>query len=142
MIGILFGISIFAGGLIMMWVHWNTWQAESDRAKTKGDRIFFIRKFRRRTLMGSMIAIIGAMMTTWFYADDDPRVKFVLVAGMLLLLLGLTGYALVDALSVYVHFHHGKEAGVASKRLAEEYKRLKEKAADAAEEEAGAGEAE
>ena len=84
MIGILFGISIFAGGLIMMWVHWNTWQAESDRAKTKGDRIFFIRKFRRRTLMGSMIAIIGAMMTTWFYADDDPRVKFVLVAGIVL----------------------------------------------------------
>ena len=138
MIGAVFGVVVFVAGLGLMWLQWHVWQSESVNSKSNESRNYAYRKFRRRTLIGSMIAIIGAMFSAVFYAED-PRVKMTMVIGMLLLLVLLLFFALVDALSVYVHFNHGERAALAQKKMAAEYKRMREQALQQAADNANTG---
>jgi len=120
-----FCLVVFLSGMIMMFRVWHIWDDESEKARTAEDRKFSSRKFRRRTLIGSMIAIVGALLASVLYAED-PRVRATLTLALLLILFAILIYAFVDLLSVYVHVNHGKSAGDAKKKLALEYKRMRE----------------
>ncbi len=121
------GFVTLAAGIVLMFWQWQMFQVESEKNSDSESKRFSLRKFRRRTLMSAMIAIIGALMAANAVAED-PRTRAILVSAMLLILLCLLGFALIDIVRVYVHFNHGSEAGKARRELALEYKRMREKA--------------
>lgn len=121
------GFVTLIAGIGMMFWQWQMFQSESEKNSSKEAENFSLRKFRRRTLMSAMIAVIGALMAANSFAED-PRTRAILVSAMLLILLCLLGFAFVDIARVYVYFNHSSEAGKARRELALEYKRLRDKA--------------
>ena len=114
-------------GIGAMFWQWQTYQLESEQKSNRESQQFKLQKFRRRTLMSAMIAIVGALIAANSFAED-PRTCAILVSSMLLILLCLLVFAFVDIVRVYVHYNHGVEAGKARKELALEYKRMRDKA--------------
>jgi uncharacterized membrane protein SpoIIM required for sporulation len=121
---------IFASGMVMMFAHWQTFQKEIDSTTKKNDRQHYQRKFRRRTLIGSMISIVGALLATYFITEN-PRTQFLVIIATLLMLLVLMIFSLVDMFSVYIYVQHSPEAGEARKKLAREYKKIRDEIAAA-----------
>ena len=119
-------VTLVAGIGAMFW-QWQMFQWETREKSSTESQLFKLRKFRRRTLMSAMIAIVGALIAANSFAED-PRTSAILVSAMLLILLCLLVFAFVDIARVYVYFNHGPEAGKARKELAMEYKRMRDKA--------------
>ena len=115
---------IFLSGMVMMFRVWNIWDEEAADSKNAEERQYAYRKFRRRSLIGSMLAIVGALLGA-VMISEEPRARLIMTIAMLLILMAILFYAAFDMLCVFVHHNHGRAAGEARKRMAEEYKRLR-----------------
>ena len=120
-----FPLLIFSGGMVMMFKVWNVWDEEAAECRNADERRYAYRKFRRRSLIGSMLAIVGALLGAVMYSDE-PRSQLIMTIAMLLILVAILFYAGFDMLCVYVHHNHSRTAGEAKRRMAQEYKRLRE----------------
>jgi hypothetical protein len=99
---LLFGVTLFVAGLILMHQHRREWIAVLRRERNLRNLKFELKKFRRRALVGSLLSVLGAMMAALHWVHD-PTTFVVLTVGMFLLLIILLGLGLLDFMSVWLH---------------------------------------
>lgn len=94
-----FGLAMFAGGIVMMFLHLRQWQRiDRSDAEPRTHRHEW-RKFRRRTLVGALFAACGAICTS-LSRPLDPLTYISLVTALIILLLLVLLLGLVDLASV------------------------------------------
>ena len=97
-----FGIAGLAGGVLLFINHKR--RLEEVLASDASERIkaFETRKYRRRTVVSSMVASVGCMMAALYWVSD-AKVFSAFILMILTLLLGILGVALFDLFSVSLH---------------------------------------
>jgi uncharacterized membrane protein YedE/YeeE len=120
---LLFGMAAFAGGILLMFRHQRSFREASRKTTNERLRLFELRKFRRRMTASSMIAAIGVMLASLYWADD-PRVFAILITLVLVTLLGVLGLACLDLFSVGLQqLAHPDDS--ARQAMVDEYLRLR-----------------
>jgi len=98
---LLFGLVTFAGGVVMMFQHLRHWR----HVETSSDDQRLVRfewyKFRRRTLVGALIAGCGAIITS-LANTGNPYMYVTLVTVLVLFLVLILVLATMDLMSVGV----------------------------------------
>ena len=121
---VLLGLFAFFGGILLMYYH----KAEIDRVfKSKADnrvRRFELRKYWRRTAASTIIASMGILMCSTYWAHE-PSLFIGLISIVLTLLLALMFIAFLDMMSVGLHTVTQEDS--ARKEMIEEYLRQRKK---------------
>jgi hypothetical protein len=89
--------------LVMLGIHWNTWQRADHGGLSDRDRLYYSRQFRRRILSSGMLGLMGLLMLggLWIEATWAQALFWV---GMLLGILAVMLLALTDWWSSRAHF--------------------------------------
>ncbi|MFN5321090.1 MAG: hypothetical protein ACK56J_11270 [Planctomycetota bacterium] len=96
---LLMGVACFAGGILLMIQHRREWiESLGDRADSRTRR-YEERKFRRRSLLASMISSAGCVMASLYWLVE-PRLWATMMGVLLLILVGIVGIAFLDLFSV------------------------------------------
>lgn len=99
---LLFGLLMFAGGIVMMFQHLRQWrQVENHNVNDDQLRRFEWYKFRRRTLVGALVAGCGAIITS-LASSGDAYLKLTLITILVLFLVLILVLATIDLMSVGV----------------------------------------
>jgi hypothetical protein len=98
----LFGLVAFSGGVLLMIRHKRAIDEILRVQRDERIRLFEQRKFRRRTTTSALIASIGVMLMSLYWARD-PIPFTVLVCMILILLVVLLALAMLDAMSIGLH---------------------------------------
>lgn len=122
------GIPVVCVGFLQMWWHWQQWSDKHSGLTEERERRFYFQQFRRRALIGSLMAVVGSLLTSLQWISD-PRTWTISVFALLLLLAGILFLALTDMLYGVMHHQHGRDAAEARKALIREYLRLRKKTA-------------
>jgi len=93
------GLAAFSGGILLMINHKKTFDEIFRTKKNRDVRLFEQRKFRRRTTASSLIAAIGVMLASLYWAVE-PAPFTALVSMILILLVALLVLATLDLMSV------------------------------------------
>ena len=93
------GLAAFSGGILLMINHKKTFDEIFRNEKNRAIRLFEQRKFRRRTTASSLIAAIGVMLASLYWAVE-PLPFTALVSMILILLVALLVLATLDLMSV------------------------------------------
>ena len=122
---VVIGLASFAGGVWLMIRHKR--QIDEVYATERDSCVldFEQRKFKRRSLASTMVASMGAMMISLYWARD-PYVFATLISLVLLLLLAVMFLACLDVLSVGLHSIATDDKD-ARKKMVDEYVRQREK---------------
>lgn len=130
---LLFGLAMFAGGILLMIQHLRQWQAVDRKQADERVRKFEWQKFRRRTLVAALIAGCGAICTSLAQAMP-PLMRVTLVTALVLVLLLILALAAVDLMSVGLHQYLSRDHAAARRKLVEqivqEQRRKKSQAAE------------
>ena len=94
-----FGLATLAFGVFLMFLHKRTFDQIEQQGQDDRTVLFEHRKFRRRTLLSSLIATMGVIMASLNWAIE-PMVFTILVFLILLLIIAILGLALLDMLSI------------------------------------------
>ena len=123
LMSLLFGVGSFIGGIMLIFAHRRGLDQAAAEAETARNERFEVRKFRRRALVGSLIASMGVTMAGLYWVTDLKL--FALFVLMILgLLSGILVIAIVDFFSVGIHTITNTR-GEDHKALLQEYKRRK-----------------
>ena len=128
------GIGGFAGGILS--VHQPPSATAIAVLASDADertRAFEQRKYRRRAIVGAMIASVGCMMAALYWVSD-ARIYSAFILMILTLLLGIMGLARLTCFPL-VFSRSGTPDKDAEKKMIEEYLRQREKAAKVKEDE-------
>ena len=99
---LVFGVASFIGGVMLIGAHRKVLDQAAAEAETARNQRFEVRKFRRRALVGSLIASMGAIMAGLYWVNT--RELFALFILMILgLLSGIMAIAIIDFFSVSIH---------------------------------------
>ncbi|MEM7457304.1 MAG: hypothetical protein AAF456_23380 [Planctomycetota bacterium] len=105
---LLIGLLALSGGIVLMFRHRRHLQIMLRESRDPKVRLFEVRKFRRRATTSAMIASIGVMIASLYWATDG-RVFTSLIFMILILLVGVFGMALLDIMSIGVqHIAYGE----------------------------------
>lgn len=94
-----FGLAILIFGAFLMVVHKWTYDRLEQSSTDSRTRLFEQRKFRRRTLVNSLIAAMGVIMASLNWAIE-PMVFTILVLLILILIIAILGLVSLDMLSI------------------------------------------
>lgn len=99
---LLFGVGSFIGGIMLIYAHRRGLDRAAAEAETARNERFEVRKFRRRALVGSLIASMGVMLAGLYWVTHVKM--FALFLLMILgLLSGILVIAMIDFFSVSLH---------------------------------------
>lgn len=123
------GALIFGGGLTLMAFHWDKMfrlrSKELDEAETK----YFRAQYQRRMITSGLITVVGILFMVYRFMPAKSIAKVWIIAIVLLLIGTILIFALIDFASLRQLTHiHGVKSVEATRDLADELKRLKEKA--------------
>ena len=127
---VLFGLAMFAGGVLMMFQHLKHWQDVQANERDKRIRLFEQRKFRRRSTVAFLISVSGCCMTALYWAQD-ARVFATLMLFLFAALVAVLGLAVFDLMSVGIQQFADADDEDARQKMIEEYHRLRKKAEEA-----------
>lgn len=123
----LFSLALGIG--LMVW-HWRQWSQLLLHQPEPRELRYGANQFRRRAMIGSLMAITGAILMSFRWAND-PRIVTLSILLLFLLLACILVLAVLDLLNVIVHLRVGPVARAARNRLLDEYKRrMEEKTRD------------
>ena len=122
-----FGFAGIAGGVLLYINHKR--RIDDVLVSDAGERVkkFEIRKYRRRTVVSSMVASAGCMMSALYWVTD-AKVFSALILMILTLLIGILGTALFDLFSVGLH-QIATPDEASQKAMIEDYLRLRKERA-------------
>jgi hypothetical protein len=115
------GFSVMALGIALMFWHWSQWKEMIRTARTVRDVRYGDNQFRRRVLIGSLMAIVGSLLISLRWASDY-RVFTGTIVLLLALLMGILALALLDLVNVLVRLRIKPPTREARARLLEEYR--------------------
>lgn len=130
---VIIGMVAFAGGVLLMIRHKRQIDEVYANERDQNVLAFEQRKFKRRGIASTMVASMGVMLISLYWARD-PYVFATLISLVLLLLLAAMVLACLDVLSVGLHSITVDDK-VARKKMVEEYVRQREKLKQKSEEE-------
>ena len=99
---LVFGVASLIGGVMLMFAHRRVFDRAAAEAETARNQRFEVRKFRRRSLVGSLIASMGVIMAGLYWVTD-ARLFSLFVLMILSLLSGILVIAMIDFFSVGLH---------------------------------------
>jgi len=114
-------LAMSMGIALMVW-HWLDWNAVQRTSRTQMQLRFAQNQFRRRAVIGSMMALTGSILVSLSWVHD----KWVFTASILMLFLLLTCILILgvlDLLTVIVQFRLGPKSHAARAQLINEYRR-------------------
>jgi hypothetical protein len=114
-LAMLFGIGL------MIW-HWSNWTAASKSARSSPELRYAQNQFRRRAVIGSMMALTGSILVSLSWVAD-PRAFTASILVLFLLLVCILILAILDLVNVIVHFRLGPASHAARTQLINEYHR-------------------
>jgi len=117
------GVASFFGGIMLIGAHRRGLDRATAEVETARNERFEVRKFRRRSLVGSLIASMGAIMAGLYWVTDN-RLFSLFVLMILGLLSGILVIAMIDFFSVGLHTLTDTRSGD-YKTLLQEYQRRK-----------------
>lgn len=100
-IALLFGLLVFFGGIVLMFQHLRQWRAQERAEIGDRKRRFEWHKFRRRTLVGALVAGCGAIITS-LAIPPHPIMFATLVTILVLFLVLILVLATMDLMAVGV----------------------------------------
>lgn len=121
------GLIGIAAGFLLLLAHKHHFEEVLRVEEIERVRIFESRKYRRRSMVSSLIAATGCLMSALFWVND-PKVFYVFILLILTMLLGILAIAFLDMFSVGLH-SLTKTDDAARKALVDEYLRQRKKAA-------------
>ena len=125
---LLLGLAAFSGGVLMMFRHKRAVDEVFRTVRDPRIQLYEQRKFRRRTTASTLIAAIGVMLASLYWATD-PRPFTVLVSMILILLVALLVIAMLDMMSVGLQsIAHPDDS--ARKKMVDEYLRQRKELAE------------
>ncbi len=122
----LLGAPVVCFGFFLMFWHLRQWNFQQRTVSDDRERAFFARQFKRRAMIGSLIAIVGAVLVSLQWVHD-PWIFAWSVILLLALLLVIAVIALADLFYGILHVQHGAEAHKARRALIQEYLRQRER---------------
>ena len=99
---LVFGVASFVGGITLIFAHRRGLDLATAEAETARNQRFEVRKFRRRSLVGSLIASMGVTMAGLYWVTD-PKLFSLFLLIILGLLAGILVIAMIDFFSVSLH---------------------------------------
>ena len=102
LMSLLFGVGSFVGGIMLISAHRRGLDRAAAEAETARNERFEVRKFRRRALVGSLIASMGVIMAGLYWVTD-PKLFSLFVLMILGLLSAISIIAMIDFFSVGIH---------------------------------------
>lgn len=124
------GIPVVLGGFALMFWHLRQWTHQQQLRLTERERAFFGRQFKRRALIGSLIAMVGAVLASLQWVSDPLMFAWTVLL-LLALLLVIVCIALADMFYGVLHVQSGREAQEARQALIREYLSARERQASA-----------
>ena len=94
-----FGLATLAFGVFLMFLHKRIYDQIEQQGEDERTLLFEHRKFRRRTMLSSLIATMGVIMASLNWAIE-PMVFTALVFMILIVIIAILGLALLDMLSI------------------------------------------
>lgn len=122
------GIAAMVFGIALMYWHWTEWTAMVKTARTQLELRYAQNQFRRRAVIGSMMALTGSILVSLGWVQD-ARVFTASILLLFLLLGGILVLGILDLLNVIVRYRLGPAAHAARARLIDEYHRRKKESA-------------
>jgi drug/metabolite transporter (DMT)-like permease len=116
-----FGLFVMLVGLSLMIWHWSQWNKLLKSSNDQRALRYGASEFRRRALIGSMMAVSGAILISLQWASNNPPVFTVSVLLLFLMLGGVLILATLDLLNVIVYSRLGPMSHEARARLIREY---------------------
>ena len=112
-------LAMLIGVSLMIW-HWANWNATQKTARTRMELRYAVNQFRRRAVIGSMMALTGSLLVSlsWVF---DYRIFTVSILLLFLLLTCILILAILDLLNVIVFLRLGPASHAARARLINEY---------------------
>ncbi len=129
----IFGVPVVFFGFGLMFWHWRQWNLRQMTMNDTRELAYYGGQFKRRAIVGSLIAVVGSVITSFRWVND-PIVFSVSVLVLLLLLTAIVFLAIADLFYGVLHFKHGPEADAARRAMIDEYLRLRERNATQAKE--------
>ena len=124
LLSLLFGVGSFILGVSSIFAHRRELDRGTAQAETARNERFEVRKFRRRSLNGSLIASMGVIMSGLYWVTE-PRLFSLFLLMILALLSGILVIAMFDMFSVGMHSLTDTRA-TDHKTLLNEYQRRKQ----------------
>jgi len=128
------GITTCIGGIILVLRHLHVWRQKTDATEDANEKRFHFSQLRRRALTSTCIAVLGFIISLFYFRDywrDRPTSWVILVCCSLILIVMIFFLAAFDMLAVSNAIRADKEkTSNAAKELAREYHRMKGKATD------------
>lgn len=121
------GLSGILTGFLLLFAHKRAFEASMKLEDNPRMRLFESRKYRRRSVVSSMIAATGCLMAALFWVTE-PKIFAIFILLIMTLLLGILVIAFIDLFSVSLH-SITKTDDAARKALVEEYLRQRKKSA-------------
>lgn len=125
---VVIGLAAFAGGVLLMFRHKREIEGVQASVKDSRQLRFEKRKYRRRSLASAMIAAIGILMTSLYWARELEAFA-TLISVVLILLLAVMFLAFLDLMSVSLQ-RVTEDDPSARKKLVDEYLRQRQKRVD------------
>ena len=119
------GLATLSFGVFLMFLHKRTFERIEQQQADSRTVLFEHRKFRRRTMLSSLIAAMGVILASLNWAIE-PMVFTILVLLILILILAILGLATLDMLSISLRGLSQSENG-ARQAMIDEYLRQRKK---------------
>lgn len=120
MIPVSIGIVIMLIGFSLMLFHWTKWNWVHKTTDSAIELRYHLNQFRRRALIGSMMALIGSILASLSWIQDKYSFTIAIVL-MLMLLACILILAMLDLLYVIVRLRVGPVSHAARAELIKEY---------------------
>jgi hypothetical protein len=123
------GVTVMVIGIALMLWHWWKWSHVTQSAKTPLELRYGLNQFRRRAIVGSMMALTGAILVSLAGMHDIRWITLSILV-LLVLLLCILVLAVLDLLHVIVYLRLGPASRAARARLIDEYRRRQQEKAN------------
>ena len=123
------GLIVMVGGISLMIWHWFQWNIVARSARTAVELRYSANQFRRRVLIGSLMAITGSVLISLKWTSDH-RVFTASILLLLFLLVCILVLAILDLMNVFVHLRLGPISHEARARLIHKYEQRKKEQND------------
>ena len=132
------GVATCAGGIVLVLRHLHVWRQKTDASEDAVEKKYLFSQMRRRVLTSTCIAILGFVIALLHFRDyftERPISWMILLCCALTLIMMIMILATFDLISVtHALKIDKKRTGESARELAKEYHRLKQKAAENANE--------
>ena len=114
------GLAVMVGGISLMIWHWVQWNTIARSARSAIELRYGANQFRRRVLIGSLMAITGSVLISLKWTSDH-RVFTASILLLMFLLVCILILAILDLVNVFVQLRLGPISHEARMRLINEY---------------------